>query len=143
MVLKFMLGWSALSFPVGFSSNSKKEAPIGVPGTFIRSVPTLTGEGINTHTHSNCDFLTIFTRRNVCKTVVPGSIEICSSTSSLAPHWKIQWRCFYSHVVKSKSTPMSTKGAWKKNHFVASLILSSCGIIHSMWLTASIYFVDF
>ena len=40
---------SALSFPVGFSSNSKKEAPIGVPGTSIRSVPTLTGEGINTH----------------------------------------------------------------------------------------------
>ena len=43
---------SALSFPVGFSSNSKKEAPIGVPGTSIRSVPTLTGEGINTHTQS-------------------------------------------------------------------------------------------
>ena len=45
---------SALSFPVGFSSNSKKEAPIGVPGTSIRSVPTLTGEGINTHTGSTC-----------------------------------------------------------------------------------------
>ena len=43
---------SALSFPVGFSSNSKKEAPIGVPGTSKRSVPTLTGEGINTHTHT-------------------------------------------------------------------------------------------
>ena len=28
----------------------KKEAPIGVPGTSERSVPTLTGEGINTHT---------------------------------------------------------------------------------------------
>ena len=41
---------SALSFPVGFSSNSKKEAPIGVPGTSIRSVPTLMGEGINTNT---------------------------------------------------------------------------------------------
>ena len=41
---------SALSFPVGFSSNSKKEAPNGVPGTSERSVPTLTGEGINTHT---------------------------------------------------------------------------------------------
>ena len=40
---------SALSFPVGFSSNSKKEAPIGVPGTSIRSVPTLIGEGLNTH----------------------------------------------------------------------------------------------
>ena len=37
--------------PVGFSSNSKKEAPIGVPGTSERSVLTLTGEGINTHTH--------------------------------------------------------------------------------------------
>ena len=35
--------------PVGFSSNSKKEAPIGVPGTSKRSVPTLTGEGINTN----------------------------------------------------------------------------------------------
>ena len=44
---------SALSFPVGFSSNSKKEAPIGVPGTSIRSVPTLTGEGINTQTIQN------------------------------------------------------------------------------------------
>ena len=42
---------SALSFQVGFSSISKIEAPIGVPGTSIRSVPTLTGEGINTHTH--------------------------------------------------------------------------------------------
>ena len=41
---------NCLSFPVGFSSNSDKEAPIGVPGTSIRSVPTLTGEGINTHT---------------------------------------------------------------------------------------------
>ena len=29
---------SALSFPVGGCSNSKKEAPIGVPGTSIRSV---------------------------------------------------------------------------------------------------------
>ena len=53
-----MWGWnsywvgSALSFPVGFSSNSKKEAPNGVPGTSERSVPTLTGEGINTHTQS-------------------------------------------------------------------------------------------
>ena len=42
---------STLSFPVGFSSNLKKEAPIWVPGTSIRSVSTLTGEGINTHTH--------------------------------------------------------------------------------------------
>ena len=37
------------SLPIGFSSNSKKEAPIGVPGTSKRRVPTLTGEGINTH----------------------------------------------------------------------------------------------
>ena len=47
-----------MSFSVSFSSNSKKsyekiwiEAPFGVPGTSRRSVPTLTGEGINTHTH--------------------------------------------------------------------------------------------
>ena len=45
-----MLGWVRTILLVGFSSNSKKEAPIGVPGTSIRSVPTLTGEGINTHT---------------------------------------------------------------------------------------------
>ena len=43
---------SALSFPVSFSSNSKKRSPIGVPGISIRSVPTLTGEGINTHTQN-------------------------------------------------------------------------------------------
>ena len=43
---------SALSFSVGFSSNSKKEAPIGVLGSSIRSVPTLMGEG-NTHTHTH------------------------------------------------------------------------------------------
>ena len=29
----------------------KKEGPIRVPGTSIRSVATLTGVGINTHTH--------------------------------------------------------------------------------------------
>ena len=46
---------SALLFPVSFTSNPKKEAPIGVPGTSIRSVPTLTGEGINTHTHTHTD----------------------------------------------------------------------------------------
>ena len=42
---------SALSFPGRLSSNLWKEAPIGVPGTSIRSVPTKTDEGINTHTH--------------------------------------------------------------------------------------------
>ena len=41
---------SSLFFPVCFSSNSKKEAPIGVPGTSIRSVPTLMDERISTHT---------------------------------------------------------------------------------------------
>ena len=44
--------WSKLSFPVGFSSNWKKEAPIGVPGTSITSVPTLIDEGINTYTYT-------------------------------------------------------------------------------------------
>ena len=38
---------SALFFPVGGSSNLKKEAPIRVLGTSINSVPTLTVEGIN------------------------------------------------------------------------------------------------
>ena len=54
---------SALSFPVGFSSNSKKEAPIGVPGTSKRSVPTLTGEGINTH---SLKFVNIIIFFNIC-----------------------------------------------------------------------------
>ena len=36
---------SALYLPLGFSSISKKEAPIGVPGTSIRSVPPLRMKG--------------------------------------------------------------------------------------------------
>ena len=43
---------SALFLPVGFSSKWKKEAQIGVPGTSIRCVPTLMGEGININTHT-------------------------------------------------------------------------------------------
>ena len=42
---------SALFFAVVFSANLKKEAPIGVPGTSIRSVPNLTVRG-QTHTHT-------------------------------------------------------------------------------------------
>ena len=48
---------SAVSFQFDFSSNSKKsyekyeiEAPFGVPGTSRKEKPTLTGDGINTHT---------------------------------------------------------------------------------------------
>ena len=41
---------STLSFHLDFSSKLKKEEAIGVPGTPIRSVPTLMGEWINTHT---------------------------------------------------------------------------------------------
>ena len=47
---------SALFFPVGFSSNLKIETPIGVPGTSLRNVPSLLGEGINT-THIYVKFI--------------------------------------------------------------------------------------
>ena len=39
-----MMGWVHTILPVGFSSYSTKEAPTGVPGTSIMSVPTLMGE---------------------------------------------------------------------------------------------------
>ena len=44
----------ALSFPIDFNSNSKKEVPIGGLGTSIRSVPTPMVEGINTNTSALC-----------------------------------------------------------------------------------------
>ena len=52
VLLKFMLGWVRTILPSRFQFKfEKKEAPFGVPGTSIRSVPTLTGEGINTYTY--------------------------------------------------------------------------------------------
>ena len=47
-----MLGWVRTILPSRFQFKfEKKEARFGVPGTSIRSVPTLTGEGINTDIH--------------------------------------------------------------------------------------------
>ena len=42
----------AESHSEGLNSVLKKEAPIGIPGTSKRSVPTLMGEGININTHT-------------------------------------------------------------------------------------------
>ena len=50
-----MLGWVRTILPSRFQFKfEKKEAPFGVPvpGTSTRSVPTLTGEGINTKIHT-------------------------------------------------------------------------------------------
>jgi len=49
--MKLMLGWVCTILPSRFQFKLKKEAPIGVPRTTIKSVPTLTGEDIDTHTH--------------------------------------------------------------------------------------------
>ena len=54
---------SSLSFPVGISSNLKKEDPIGGPGTSIRRVPNLTGKGINTHTRREPSSILRYYRR--------------------------------------------------------------------------------
>ena len=48
---KIMLGWVRTILPSRFQFEFEEEAPFGVPGTSIRSVPTLTGEGINTYIH--------------------------------------------------------------------------------------------
>ena len=55
-----MLGWVRTILPSWFHFTCKKEAPIGVPGTSIRSVPTFTGEGINTK-HTRLYFLKVKT----------------------------------------------------------------------------------
>ena len=65
-----MMGWVHTILPVGFSSYSPKEAPTGVPGTSIMSVPTLISE---THT------LTI-TKHNI--TVTKGMAIIRTITIS-------------------------------------------------------------
>ena len=44
-----MLGWVRTILPSRFQFKFEKEAPIVVQETSIRSVPTLTGDGINTH----------------------------------------------------------------------------------------------
>ena len=74
-ILKFMLGWVRTTLSSRFKFKLKKnEAPIGVPGTSIRSVPTLTGEGINTHTH---------THRVMCRVVMVTLSAMIKSSSQL------------------------------------------------------------
>ena len=46
-----MLGWVCTIPPSRFHFKFEIEAPIEVPGNFVKSVPTLTFEGINTHAH--------------------------------------------------------------------------------------------
>ena len=51
IVLKFMLGWVRTILSSRFQFKfEKKIAPIGVPGTSMRRVTTISGEGISTHT---------------------------------------------------------------------------------------------
>ena len=77
---------SAFSFPVSFSSNLKTESFIGVLGTSIRSVPTLTGEGINTHTHMQ----TSYPQRNIFD--IPKSAD---TTNSIFLYYLLSTRkCF-------------------------------------------------